>query len=105
MRRGKKGKAVVLLSGGIDSSTTLAIAKSGGYDLYALSFNYQQRHGRELESARAVAKSLGVRNHLVIAFDLREIGGSALTSEMKVPKDSYKLQETGNKLKAKSKVK
>ena len=102
-RRGKKGKAVVLLSGGIDSSTTLAIAKSAGYDLYALSFDYQQRHVRELESARAVAKSLGVRNHLVMAFDLREIGGSALTSEIKVPKDSYKLQETGNKLKAKSK--
>ncbi len=94
----KTGKAVVLLSGGIDSSTTLAIAKAGGYDLYALSFDYHQRHRRELESARAVAGSLGVRNHLVIAFDMREIGGSALTSSMKVPKDRYELQMTGKRL-------
>ncbi len=81
-----KHRAVVLLSGGIDSSTALAIAKAEGYDLYALSFDYGQRHGRELESARMVAKSLGVGKHLVITFDLREIGGSALTSDMEVPK-------------------
>lgn len=81
-----KHRAVVLLSGGIDSSTTLAIAKAEGYDLYALSFDYGQRHRRELESARAVAKSLGVGKHLIITFDLREIGGSALTSDMEVPK-------------------
>jgi 7-cyano-7-deazaguanine synthase len=93
--RGKKGKAVVLLSGGIDSSTTLAIAQSEGYELYALSFDYRQRHVRELESARAVARSLAVRNHLVIAFDLREIGGSALTSEMEVPK-SAEVQKSGS---------
>ncbi|HWR89301.1 MAG TPA: 7-cyano-7-deazaguanine synthase QueC [Dissulfurispiraceae bacterium] len=79
-------RAVVLLSGGIDSSTTLAIAKDGGYDCYALSFDYAQRHRRELESAGHVARSIGVSKHLVIRFDLREIGGSALTSEMDVPK-------------------
>lgn len=79
-------KAVVLLSGGVDSSTTLAIARSEGYEAYALSFDYHQRHRRELESARMVAESVGVAKHLVIAFDLREIGGSALTSELEVPK-------------------
>lgn len=79
-------KAVVLLSGGIDSSTTAAIAKAEGYDIYALSFDYAQRHRRELESARMVAESLGVKKHLIIKFDLREIGGSALTDDIEVPK-------------------
>lgn len=79
-------KAVVLLSGGIDSSTALAIARSEGYELYALSFDYGQRHRRELDSARMVAQSLGVKRHLVAVFDLREIGGSALTSDTAVPK-------------------
>lgn len=71
-------KAVILLSGGIDSSTTLALVKSEGYKLYALSFDYNQRHRIELESARKVASALGVEKHLIIKFDLREIGGSAL---------------------------
>jgi 7-cyano-7-deazaguanine synthase len=79
-------KAVVLLSGGIDSSTSLAIAQSEGFELYALSFDYSQRHKRELESARLVAASLRVRKHLVIKADLSTIGGSALTSEIEVPK-------------------
>jgi 7-cyano-7-deazaguanine synthase len=79
-------KAVVLLSGGIDSSTALAVAKSEAHELYALSFDYGQRHKRELDSARMVAAALGVQRHLVIRFDLREIGGSALTSDMEVPK-------------------
>jgi len=79
-------KAVVLLSGGIDSSTSLAIAQSEGYELYALSFDYSQRHKRELESARLVAACCKVRKHLVIKADLSEIGGSALTSEIEVPK-------------------
>ena len=79
-------KAVVLLSGGVDSSTTLAMARSEGFEIYALSFDYNQRHKRELESAKAVAASLGVKKHLVLGFDLREIGGSALTSEIEVPK-------------------
>ncbi|MFZ5906320.1 MAG: 7-cyano-7-deazaguanine synthase QueC [Nitrospirota bacterium] len=81
-------KAVVLLSGGIDSATTLAIAKSGGYEIHALSFDYRQRHRRELESAEKVAKACEVAEHLVIRFDLRAIGGSALTSGMEVPKKS-----------------
>lgn len=81
-------KAVVLLSGGIDSSTVLAIAKKAGYESYALSFDYNQRHRRELASARAVASSLGVQKHLCIKFDLAEIGGSALTSDIEVPKST-----------------
>jgi 7-cyano-7-deazaguanine synthase len=79
-------KAVVLLSGGVDSSTTLAIAKSEGYLPYALSFDYGQRHTLELEAAGRVAKGLGVVQHLVIKVDMRGIGGSALTAEIEVPK-------------------
>src|SRR5262245_7501787 len=79
-------KAVVLVSGGLDSATALAVACSEGYDCHALSFDYGQRHARELESARAVATSLGVRNHLVLCLDLRKIGGSALTADIAVPK-------------------
>lgn len=79
-------KAVVLLSGGIDSSTTLSIAKIEGFELYALTFDYGQRHKLEIESAKMVAESLGVKKHLTIKFDLREIGGSALTSDVEVPK-------------------
>jgi 7-cyano-7-deazaguanine synthase len=84
-------KAVVLLSGGIDSSAALAIAKSEGYNVHALSFDYNQRHKRELESAKMVASAFGVKKHLIINFDLREIGGSALTSEIEVPKDRVAL--------------
>ncbi len=83
-------KAVVLLSGGLDSATTAAIAKAEGYDVHALSFDYSQRHRVELESAKRVAGSLGIGKHLFIKFDLREIGGSALTSDIAVPKDRYK---------------
>lgn len=90
------GKAVILLSGGVDSSTTLAVAKSEGHQLYAVSFDYGQRHKRELYSATAVAKSLGVKNHLVIKFDLRDIGGSALTANMKVPKGRDELSVKSN---------
>jgi 7-cyano-7-deazaguanine synthase len=82
----RRRKAVVLLSGGIDSSTTLAVAKSEGYELYALSFDYNQRHKRELESAQLIAEALRVKQHLIIRFDLRSIGGSALTSNSEVPK-------------------
>lgn len=94
-------KAVVLLSGGIDSSTTLAVAKSEGHELYALSLDYNQRHIRELDSARMVASALKVQKHLIIKFDLREIGGSALTSEIEVPKDSFKFQVSSFKSKDK----
>jgi 7-cyano-7-deazaguanine synthase len=82
----KRKKAVVLLSGGIDSSTTLAVAKSVGYELYALSFDYNQRHKKEIDSALLVASALRVKKHLITHFDLRDIGGSALTSDIEVPK-------------------
>jgi 7-cyano-7-deazaguanine synthase len=80
-------KAVVLLSGGLDSTTTLAIARSAGYELYAMSFRYGQRHSMELESASGVAKAMGVERHLIVDFDLRAIGGSALTDQIDVPKE------------------
>ena len=74
-------KAVVLLSGGLDSSTVLYLAKSEGYDCYALSFDYQQRHRRELQAARTIATAVGVTAHQVVNFDLRLWGGSALTDD------------------------
>src|SRR2546425_12919418 len=77
--------AVVLLSGGLDSATTLAIARSQGYEAHALSFAYGQRHSRELDSASRVASALGVKNRLVLTLDLRAIGGSALTRDLAVP--------------------
>ena len=79
--------AVVLLSGGLDSTTVLAMAKAQGFAVYAMSFNYGQRHVMELECARAIADQAGVMQHTVVNFDLRAIGGSALTSAMAVPKD------------------
>ncbi len=78
--------AVCLLSGGLDSSTTLALARRDGFDCYALSFDYGQRHRAELESATRVAQSLGAVQHLVTRIDLRVFGGSALTSDIAVPK-------------------
>jgi 7-cyano-7-deazaguanine synthase len=82
----QKSKAVVLLSGGLDSATVLAIAKAEGYDVYALSFAYGQRHAWELECARAVALSMGAKEHRTASIDLRAFGGSALTAEIDVPK-------------------
>lgn len=79
-------RAVVLLSGGLDSTTTLAIAKSEGYEPYALSFRYGQRHEHEIEAARRIALSLGVADHRVAEIDLRLFGGSALTDDIEVPK-------------------
>jgi len=78
-------KAVVLLSGGLDSATCLAIAKREGFECYALSFDYGQRHECELLAAKAVAAAIGVTDHIVIKIDLRKWGGSALTSEIAVP--------------------
>jgi 7-cyano-7-deazaguanine synthase len=78
--------AVVLLSGGIDSTTTLAIALAEGYDAYALSFDYLQRHQIEIEAAHRVAKSLGAKEHRIAKIDLRVFGGSALTDDVAVPK-------------------
>jgi len=78
--------AVVLLSGGLDSTTVLAMAKAQGYTPYALSFRYGQRHAHELQAAAAVARTLGAARHVVAEIDLREFGGSALTADIAVPK-------------------
>jgi 7-cyano-7-deazaguanine synthase len=81
-----RGKAVVLLSGGLDSTTTLAIAIAEGFEPYAMSFRYGQRHMVELEFARRVAARMRVREHLIVDIDLRQFGGSALTADIDVPK-------------------
>jgi 7-cyano-7-deazaguanine synthase len=83
-----KPTAVLLLSGGMDSATTGAIASDQGFDLVAVSFRYGQRHAVELEAARKVARLLGVSRHLILDIDLRAIGGSALTGNLAVPKDT-----------------
>ncbi len=80
-------RAIVLLSGGLDSYTAAAVAKSEGFELYALTIAYGQRHSREIESAREVARVLACTRHLELPIDLRAIGGSSLTSEASVPKD------------------
>jgi 7-cyano-7-deazaguanine synthase len=79
--------AVVLLSGGLDSATTAAVARRDGYSLYALSFDYGQRHRFELDSARRVASALGVARHVVMKIDLAQFGGSSLVGASDVPKD------------------
>ncbi len=80
-------RAVVLLSGGIDSTITLAIALAGGYEAYALSFDYGQRHEIEMAGARRVANSLGAKEHRIAKIDMRIFGGSALTDDVDVPKN------------------
>jgi 7-cyano-7-deazaguanine synthase len=80
-------KAIILLSGGIDSATCAAIAKHEGYEICALSFRYGQRHRIELDSAKAVAQSLGIKEHRIVDVDLRAFGGSSLTSDAPVPKN------------------
>jgi len=82
----KKERAIVLLSGGIDSSTTLAIAKAEGHDICAITFNYGQRHKYELNAARQIARSLNITDHIIVEMDLRQFGSSALTAPIKVPK-------------------
>jgi 7-cyano-7-deazaguanine synthase len=79
-------KAVVLLSGGIDSTTVMAIAKNKGFEIYSLSFFYGQRHAFELEAAKKVAEALGSTKHIVINIDFKKIGGSSLTDDIDVPK-------------------
>ena len=79
-------RSVILLSGGLDSATTGAIAKSLGFELHALTLQYGQRHRREIAAAKRVAAHLAVKNHVIIEFDLRAIGGSALTDDIEVPK-------------------
>jgi 7-cyano-7-deazaguanine synthase len=78
--------AVILLSGGLDSATTAAIARADGFELFAISFDYGQRHRFELEAARRVGESLGARRHVTLAIDLRQFGASALTDSIEVPK-------------------
>src|SRR5690242_5264789 len=80
-------KAVILYSGGLDSTTCLAIAKAEGYDPYAISFSYGQRHQQELEVAKRNARPMGAVDHLLVEFDLRKMGGSALTADIDVPKE------------------
>jgi 7-cyano-7-deazaguanine synthase len=90
-------KAVVLLSGGMDSATTAAIALQEGFDVHALSVRYGQRHAVELDAARRVAERLGIRRHVIVDLDLRAFGGSALTGNMPVPKDTP-LAEIGARI-------
>lgn len=92
----KQFKAVVLLSGGLDSATTLAIARDRGFEIYALSFRYGQRHAVEMKAARRIARKNKVAGHLILNMDLRKIGGSALTADIHVPKN-----QTGSVLKRK----
>lgn len=85
-------KAIVLLSGGLDSTTALAIAKNSGFETYALSFAYGQRHEIELQFAKKIAEKFGVKEHKIATIDLRTFGGSALTAEIDVPKNQEILQ-------------
>lgn len=82
-----KKKAIVLLSGGLDSTTTLGIAANDGYDCHAITFRYGQRHEAELACAKKIAAHFGVRDHVIVHIDLRAFGGSALTSDLDVPKN------------------
>ena len=79
-------RAVVLLSGGLDSATTAAVANHHGFSLYALTFEYGQRHRYEVEASRQIARSLAAQEHVVLPIDLRVFGGSALTDDLQVPK-------------------
>jgi 7-cyano-7-deazaguanine synthase len=85
-------RAVVLVSGGLDSTTALAVARRDGFETFALSFDYGQRHAFELEAARKVCQALAVRRHLIFKLDLRSIGGSSLTADLPVPKDRPELE-------------
>lgn len=93
----KRSKAVVLLSGGLDSTTILALAVQQGFDPYAISFRYGQRHEIELQAASRVAAAFGVTKHIVVDVDLRQLGGSALTSEIAVPK-SETVEDIGSEI-------
>ena len=87
-------KAVILLSGGLDSTTCLAIAKNQGFELFALTFNYGQRHDFELKAAQKIVDHYQIKNHSVVDIDLAQFGGSALTDEIDVPKDRSESEMT-----------
>lgn len=87
MKGKNRNKAVILLSGGVDSTTTLAIAKDRGYETYALTFRYGQRHEKEIAAAEKIAHSFGVSRHVILDIDLKSFGGSALTDDIPVPKE------------------
>jgi 7-cyano-7-deazaguanine synthase len=89
-------RAVVLLSGGLDSTTALAIARAEGFEPYTISFRYGQRHDIELEAAKKISQRFGARGHTVIDINLRQIGGSALTSDIDVPKGRDAEEMSGN---------
>jgi len=89
-------KAIVLLSGGIDSATCAALAQNEGYELHALSFSYGQRHGVELGSAEKIARFLKIKDHKIVTIDLRTFGKSSLTSNMPVPKNKNQSQKTAD---------
>jgi 7-cyano-7-deazaguanine synthase len=90
---GNRKRAVVLLSGGLDSATTLAVAHAEGFEMFALSFDYGQRHKVELDASRRIADFYRIKKHLVMDINLRKIGGSALTSNLDVPKDRVQNTE------------
>lgn len=92
-----KPRAVVLLSGGLDSATTLMIAKSEGYECYAITFRYGQRHALEIEAAKRIAHSFGVTEHIIAEIDLRIFGGSALTADIALP-TGRSLEEMGHRI-------
>ncbi|GHF25664.1 7-cyano-7-deazaguanine synthase [Kordiimonas sediminis] len=89
----QKKRAIVLLSGGLDSATVVAIAQNEGYEVYALSFRYGQRHSIELSAAETIAQHLNVKEHKTATLDLRLFGGSALTDDIDVPKDAVETDE------------
>lgn len=88
------GKAVVLSSGGLDSTTAMAVARDEGFEVYAMSFRYGQRHLQELDMAKKVAAFFNAARHIVVDFDMRTIGGSALTDEIEVPKDRGEVERS-----------
>lgn len=97
MNHAEISKAVVLLSGGIDSASCLALAKFESHRVYAISFDYNQRHVRELESAKILAEAFAVAEHLIVRFNLAEIGGSALTTAYPIPKKGGRPQSAGGR--------